>query len=340
MRCFLLLLFLHASFWCPAQVLRDPPLLGSVSLAYENDVLKAGVGAPTDYYYTGGTFVEFNHPFLKRTPVSKILPRLPWGYDEAFGISYNSLGFTPTNTESDSITYYDRPFAGTIYLGLNRVSCRPQKKLRLTSRFDVGAIGPVALAYETQKFIHKHTNNAEPRGWQFQIENDLYLNYSFRLEKGLIPKSAAEIKGLITKRAVEVIGFGTLNAGTIYSNASAGVKFRAGKFKDYFLLPGYSGFFQFWVYASGECKIVAYDATMQGGIFNRSSVYTIPGSRVERTVFLMTAGVVFTYHKFRFEYFNTFLTPEFEGGLPHAWGHFGVQYSFYMYTDNQATREE
>lgn len=313
---FCLFCLLVANF-LPAQEIETPQLLRSFALAYENDVLKAGLGAPTDYYYTGGTFLDFNLPCLQKNPVSKILVRLPHSYDESFGISLNSLGFTPTNTESDTIVTGDRPFAGTIYLGLNRVSCNPLKQWRLTSRIDVGAIGPVAGAYETQKFIHEQTNNNPPHGWQFQIENDLYLNYSLKLEKGLT-----------NKNIVELIGYGTVNAGTIYSNANVGLKIRAGRMDHYFKAPGYSGRFQFWVYTAGEAKVVAYDATLQGGLFNNNSVYTITPEKMERAVFSMNAGVVLAYHKFRVEYFNTFLTREFEGGLQHAWGHFGVQYIF------------
>lgn len=315
---------IHFLFFCLltsnfifGQEIETPPLLRSFTLAYENDVLKAGLGAPTDYYYTGGTFLEFNLPCLEKSPVSKILLRLPQSYDESFGISLNSLGFTPTNTEADTIVTGDRPFAGTIYLGLNRVSCNPIKQWRLTSRIDVGAIGPVAGGYETQKFIHEQTNNAAPHGWQFQIENDLLLNYSLKLEKGIT-----------NKNIVDLIGYGAVNAGTIYSNASVGLKIRAGRMNHYFKAPGYSDRFQFWIYSAGECKVIAYDATLQGGLFNNSSVYTIAPNKIERAVFSMNAGVVLAYHKFRVEYFNTFLTREFETGKKHAWGHLGFQILF------------
>lgn len=317
LRRFLLILFLLPFYVC-AQERDSSQLVRSFAISYENDLLTLEYDTTTDYYYTGGTFIEFELPWLKKTPVSKVLFALPNGRDESFGISYNNLAFTPTSILSDSILIGDRPFSGTIYLGLNRVSCNIDKQMRLTSRLDLGAIGPVALAYETQKFIHAHTRNPEPHGWQYQIANDVYANYSLRLEKGLLLKN----------RFVELIGMGTVNAGTIYSNAVAGLKIRAGRMPHYFSADRFANQFQFWVYANGECKVIARDATLQGGLLNDGSVYFISSGDVKRAVFLFTGGAVVAYHNVRFEFFNTLLTPEFSGGKHHAWGHLGLQVLF------------
>jgi hypothetical protein len=290
----------------------------SFRIAYENDLFNVAIDTPTDYYYTGGTFIEFKLPALRRNPVSKILLTLPQGRDESFGISYNNLAFTPTSIESDSILKNDRPFAGTLYLGLNRISCDSAKKMRLTSRLDLGVIGPAALAYETQKFIHARTNNLEPRGWQFQIVNDAYVNYALRLEKGLAAKN----------NIVELIGYASANAGTIYTNAGAGLKFRAGKMNPYFSTPVYCGKFQFWLYASAEGKVIGRDATLQGGLFNAESVYFIAPEDVQRVVGTGSAGIVVSYRRVRAEFSNTFLTREFKGGLHHTWGRFAFELVF------------
>jgi lipid A 3-O-deacylase len=292
-------------------------LLRSFGAAYQNDLLAATFDTTTDYYYTGGTFFELNLPCFEKNPVSKILVCLPQGRNESFGIGYAQVAFTPTNIEADSVLVGDRPFSGAIYVGFNRVTGNSSKRMRLTSRIDIGAIGPVAFAYETQKFIHAHTNNPEPRGWQFQIRNDLYLNYSVRLEKGLI-----------TRTAFEVIGYASTNIGTIYMNATAGVKLRAGRMRSHFETPAYAKRFLMWGYANGEYKVVGRDATLQGGLINRNSTYFLTRDNVKPNVFLFTVGVVACYHKFRLEYFNTFLTPEFSAGKAHMWGHLGVQYIF------------
>ncbi len=293
------------------------PLLRSFAIAYENDLLAVSMQTPTDYYYTGGTFVEFNLPCLIRNPVSKMLLKLPYGRNESFGISISNLGFSPTSIKSDTILIGDRPFAGTLYLGLNRVSCNSEKQMRLTSRLELGVIGPAALGYETQKFIHANTNNPEPHGWQFQIENDVYVNYSLKIEKGMLAK----------KNAIELIGFGTVNAGTIYTNAGLGLKMRLGRMDHYFTSPGYSNRLQIYCYASAEGKVIAYDATLQGGFFS-NSVYTIASENMKRATLLGTAGFVVAFHRMRVEYSNTFISPEFKAGRKHAWGHLGFTILF------------
>lgn len=312
----LLILFVLLPFFVRAQS-DTVPLLRSFSIQYENDLLTASFETPTDYYYTGGTFVEFNLPCLSKNPVSKILLKLPNGHNESFGISLNNLGFTATSIESDSILYGDRPFSGTLYLGLDRVSCNSEKQLRLTSRLDLGVIGPAALSYETQKFIHAHTNNLEPRGWQFQIVNDVYANYSLKLEKGLF-----------AKKYVELLSFAFANAGTVYTNAGAGLKIRAGEMDSYFTAPGYSDRLQMWMYASAHGKVVGRDATLQGGLFNTGSVYLIGPSDIERAMVSASVGVVLAYRRLRVEYSNTFISQEFKTGRKHAWGHLGFALQF------------
>ncbi len=300
-----------------AQSIDSIPLVRSFSVAYQNDLLSATFDTTTDYYYTGGSFIDFNFRWLQKSPVSKILLHLPNGNDQSFGMGYGHVAFTPTSILSDSILVGDRPFAGALYTGVNRVSCNLDKRLKLTSRLDIGLIGPYSFAYETQKFIHANTRNPEPRGWQFQIENDLYVNYSVKIEKGLI-----------SNKFIELIGFGATSLGTIYTNASAGIKLRAGMMQNYFEAPGYSKRFLLWGYANGECKVIGRDATLQGGLFNKNSMYSIAQDNINRSVFLLTIGAVAGYHKWRLEYFNTFLTREFSNGKTHIWGHLGIQYFF------------
>ncbi|HTF03079.1 MAG TPA: lipid A deacylase LpxR family protein [Bacteroidia bacterium] len=315
----LLILFQLLPVFISAQEKDTVPLLRSFGIAYENDLLVIAIkNNPTDYYYTGGSFIEFNLPCLIKNPLSKILVKLPHGRNESFGISASNLGFTPTSIQSDSILTGDRPFSGTLYLGFNRVSCNGEKQVRLTSRLDLGVIGPGAFGYETQKFIHAHTNNPEPHGWQFQVANDVYVNYSLKLEKGLLAK----------KHALDLTGYGIVNAGTVYTNAGLGLKIRAGRMNPYFTAPGYSNRLQVWVYASAESKVIARDATLQGGLFNTSSAYFIAPENMKRILFSGSAGIVFAFHRLRVEYYNTFISPEFVAGKAHAWGHLGMHYVF------------
>ena len=312
-----LLIFLFPVF-LSAQQADTIPLLRSVKIAYENDLLTIPINGRTDYYYTGGTFVGINLPCLEKNPISKVLLKLPQGHNESLGISVGNLGFTPTSIKSDSILFGDRPFSGTLYLGFNRVSCNSVKQIRLASELYLGVIGPAASGFETQKFIHTNTNNPIPRGWEFQIRNDVYVNYYLKLEKGLLAK----------KRVVDLIGYGFVNAGTIYNNAGLGLTICAGRMNHYFSGPGVSNRLQFWIYAKAEGKVIARDATLQGGFLNTNSVYIISPDNMKRSLLSESVGFVFAYKKVRIDYFNTFLSPEFKNGRKHAWGHLGIEYLF------------
>ncbi len=312
LRRFLILLFAFPIF-LSAQELDSVPLLKSFKIAYENDLF-----TQTDYYYTGGTFLEFNFPCLRKNPISKILLNLVHGHDESFGISINNLGFTPLSIKSDSILLGDRPFAATLYLGVNRISCNAEKQIRLTSNLDLGIIGPAALGYQEQKFIHSHTNNPIPHGWEFQIKNDIYFNYALKLEKGLISR----------KKNIDVVGDGFVNAGTIYNNAGLGLTFRIGRMDHYFVPFGFSKRFQCWIFAHGEGKLVARDATLQGGFFNTNSVYIISPENINRTTFSYSVGIVFAYKNIHLEFNEVSISPEFIGSRNHKWGHIGFIYIF------------
>ena len=67
-------------------------------------------------------------------------------------------------------------------------------------------------------------------------------------------------------------------------------------------------------------KLVGYNATLQGGLFNTKSVLTVSENRINRLVIEGLAGVVVAYKRVSLEYSKTLLTPEFDGGLFHGWG--------------------
>ena len=75
-------------------------------------------------------------------------------------------------------------------------------------------------------------------------------------------------------------------------------------------------------------KAVAYNATLQGGMFNRSSVYTLSGDQLDRVVLNAEGGIVFAFGKADFEYSNSYTTSEFDKAFDHGWGHLSVLIKF------------
>ena len=79
-----------------------------------------------------------------------------------------------------------------------------------------------------------------------------------------------------------------------------------------FLLPNnQKKHFQYYVYDQVVGNAVAYDATLQGGVFNQSNVYTIPASQINRLTLQNKFGIVFIFHSLYLEYYRTSGTKEF-----------------------------
>jgi lipid A 3-O-deacylase len=76
----------------------------------------------------------------------------------------------------------------------------------------------------------------------------------------------------------------------------------------------------YYLYAQPQVSIVGYDATLQGGLFNRNSPYTIASKNINRITFQGDYGIVFTFAKMYVEYCQSILTKEFCTGTYHRWG--------------------
>ncbi len=280
-----------------------------VRLHYENDFFSA-----TDYYYSQGINMEVVHPLFKKFFLTKILVSAK-GHEQA-GIAFEHNGYTPTSTESTEILYGDRPFAATLTARVLKYSRNDSLRKRITSALTLGVIGPAAGGQAMQSTIHQWINDSQPLGWPNQIQNDVVINYEASLEKNLLAKS-----GVVAMNA-----FGKIRAGTLNTRLSSGLVLMFGRLNPRIAACFTGGAqtrvrkFTFHFYFQPMINIVGYDATLQGGLFNKTSPYTISASEVTRFTFQSNAGVVVSLGPLYLEYFQTFLTREFESGMSHQWG--------------------
>jgi hypothetical protein len=182
----------------------------------------------------------------------------------------------------------------------------------MTSRLDLGVIGPAALGGTVQKTIH----DIEPVGWQNQISNDVVLNYAFQVEKG-IPLG----------KTLMFTGMAGGQIGTLRSNLSAGTGLRIsnglGYFESAFLKPAGPASrnrLTYYIHLTADATLVGYDATLQGGITHPDgSVYRISSRDIGRFVFHAKAGAGLNFRRFTLEAEHVYLTPEFSSGKAHMW---------------------
>lgn len=167
-----------------------------------------------------------------------------------------------------------------------------------------------------QTEIHKLTGNVIPLGWRNQIKNDVVLNYEVAYEKQLFRY----------RDYFSVQGNSSLQVGTLFTNASVGFNTSAGLINAPFSSEENNKKFQVYLYAQPLLKIVGFDATLQGGIFNNDSPYTIPAEDIERITGQANFGVVVKINSFYLEYTRSTITREFETGSAANWG--GVRLGF------------
>ncbi len=283
------------------------PTRGQISIVFDNDIF-----ANRDFYYTNGLKIIVAIPGMNHSPINKVLAGIPRAAIEFSGLTISQNIYTPTNPDTSIVLYGDRPFASYLAFGQFRETFDLTRKLRMRSELNVGALGPASFGRQVQSSIHE----IEPVGWQNQVENDMVISYSFELEKGLISNSALEIN---------VTGMAT--AGTLYNKMGGGFYLRTGNFMpvyrgpfSYFENVNPGGRYQFWFFTSGTAEFIAYDATLQGGMFSNENIYTISAVDIKRAVFRASAGFALYYNNIGIEYEHFYITPEFNGAQHFLWG--------------------
>jgi len=283
-----------------------------VRLDYENDFF-----TKTDFYYTQGILLEMVNPSYKKFPLSKLLLTTKNGA-ASYGISLEHDAYTPRSLTNDNILYGDRPFAAAVFLKTFSFSNNKNQRYRLTSSLSTGVIGPAAGGYVVQRTIHRWLHESAPKGWQYQIRNDAVINYEVGMEKNI----AHPAQFLI------VNGFANARAGSLNDKFSTGLVVLFGKMNSAITsvfaptqttVPGVEKF-NVHLYLQPLINFVGYDATLQGGVFNRTSVYTISPADIRRITLQGNYGLVMMLHSLYLEYFESVLTKEFDTGQSHFWG--------------------
>ena len=196
------------------------------------------------------------------------------------------------------------------------ITTNQEKKSRFTSSFSLGIIGPGAFGKEMQVGIHKATGNKIPLGWQNQIKSDVVINYEVGYEKQLV-----KYQDLFSLQ-------GTVNAkiGTLFTNASVGFNSTFGIINAPFSSSSKRNSFVLYAYAQPVLNLIGYDATLQGGVFNKQSPYTILSGVVERLTAQFNYGIVLKTKTLYFEYSRSVITKEFTSEDSYKWG--GVKVGF------------
>ncbi|MCB2410998.1 lipid A deacylase LpxR family protein [Hymenobacter lucidus] len=322
--CGLLLLIGLGSSGAQAQLLRDSTQVSADRLldySFANDAFLR-----TDYYYTQGMTLLLVSPALQHSPVNRILGPVPAGSTLHHGIRLHYDGFTPLRIQDPFIRVGDRPYASYIYADLLRVATHTSRHLRVTTALNVGILGPAAGAKGFQTKFHELLGAPTPRGWDYQVQTDVVLGYEAQVEKQL----------LALGRVAELNGSASASLGTLQTYAAAGTTLRVGWRQLTFEGLGVAGRaarrphgrVQAYGQAQVEGRLVGYNATLQGGLFNRRNPYVLPASAVSRAVAQSTGTLGLGYAGVRVETALTWISPEFTGSRTHRWTTINIRVAF------------
>ena len=286
-----------------------------VRLHYDNDYFST-----SDIYYTQGGNLEVVAPSLKEFPLSKLL--IIGKENRHFGLAIEHNAYTPTSISHSEILFGDRPFAAALFLKTFSTSSNSTKRLRITSGLSTGIIGQAAGAHWIQETIHRWIGDTNPQGWNNQIQNDVVLNYEVSVEKNLFH----------LQNYLLLNGFASTRVGTLSDKFSTGALFMLGKINPVITSvfseqQVKSEKFNFHLYFQPVVNTILYDATLQGGMF-RNSPYTLSFDEVNHFTFQGNAGIVFYINSIYLEYFQSYITQEFNSGADHHWGGIRIGVNF------------
>ena len=274
-----------------------------------------------DRYYTNGLFIYFRHAADQQTLGSNLEKKT---YEFSVGQKmYNAIsGFVP------KLSQHDRPFAGYLYAGGN-VNLFYKKEKVLKLGIELGTVGPDALGEDAQKLLHKIAGFYELKGWEYQIKNELAVNLSAQYTN-LLHRS----ENNKTDFSLETYA----NLGTTFSGAGVGLLFRAGNINQLFNTVSTNSLIsnnsktaklvknELFFYAKPQLNYVAYDATIQGSMFNNDSPVTFG---VKPIVFAQQLGFNYSSSRFTIDYSILFKSKEVKStAKSHQYGTISMYYRF------------
>jgi len=286
----------------------------------ENDSYLAG---GQDRYYTNGLLLNFRTALDQSKLENKKLNKMILEFEAGQKI------YNPQSGRILDIVNVDRPFAGYLYAGaaLNLLyNSENNLKLSLQS----GTIGPSALAKEAQELMHDVVGFYEINGWQWQVKNEFALNAS------------AEYNYLLNRSKTGKVDFAAnsyVNIGNTFSGAGAGIMFRAGTINPLFNSASTQSRIsknapekdlvkkEFFFYAKPMLHYIAYDATIQGGLFIKDKGPVV--FEAKPVVFSQQAGAIYSHNRFTADFSILFKTREVESiAKPHQFGSIAMYYRF------------
>lgn len=275
----------------------------------------------SDRYYTNGLFINYRRA-MDQSKLKNGLEK------KIYEISAGQRMYNPISGYAPDPEKQDRPFAGYLYVG-GALSWFHSNESVLKTSIEIGTTGPNSLAEDGQELLHNTVGFYELDGWQYQIRNEMAVNLSAQYTKLLHRAS---------NNAIDFSFDGYANVGSTFSGAGAGILFRAGGINQLFNSAYTNAVIgnnaktkalvkrEIFFYAKPQLNFVAYDATVQGSMFNNNSPVTFG---VKPIVFAQQIGFNYSSQRFTFDFGMLFKTKEIKStAKAHQYGSISMFYRF------------
>lgn len=240
-----------------------------VGLISDNDLYTSPIH---DRYYTNG--IEFFYRFLVDSDSEKLAKLI--GEVRTGQYIYN-----PQSVYAEDINVHDRPYAGYLFAEMGANMFYKSEDI-LKMNFQFGIVGKKSLAEDFQESLHKFLHYPTVKGWEYQIRTIVGLQVN-----------AFYSHKILKERFKEKVDFHLqvdANAGTIWTGVSFGPMMRISLKRP--LLPIYESNLhgasvskaakdaeeqrELYLFINPNINYQAYDATIQGSMFNDDSPVTFP----------------------------------------------------------------
>jgi len=273
----------------------------------------------TDYYYTNGAAIAYLHPVFSSSPISRLLISNGKNGMDYYGLQVVQHMYTGEKPKVDSIIPGDRPWSSYSYIGQMLISFDTKNKIKHYSELNIGLLGPKSGGGFLQNLVHTILpNNSPPKGWDNQIATDFVIDYQYQIQKAIWE----------AKNTETYIG-AAAQIGTLRNNISWGFGGTYGSFIPFYqdisvikrkrIRSSFQRKIRFRLLANVYTRLIAYDATLQGGMFNKSSIYTLKASQLERFIIEGQAGFGLSYGRFELLFIQFWKSKEFKTGKDHKY---------------------
>ncbi len=181
-----------------------------------------------------------------------------------FGWRIGQQLYTPSNIKlpPQRVGPPNHPYAGWLYAGFFRQRHHADGT-RQKIGIDIGCLGACAGGEWTQTNLHRLLDQPLPQGWSKQVNNELGVI----LYAEMVPVRWNLAPWLDASPVVHG------RFGNIHSDAGAGLTLRAGQLPSLAQPHGVHGFLRV------DARAIAYNATLQGGLFSSDDPHTVKPER-------------------------------------------------------------